>query len=313
MSADPHAIARRTLAGLGDVLVPGLEEEGRRAIRETARAAAALLVGRSRADLLALAMGMEDPREAAPALLAAALAGIRSNDAPDAAAAFLGVASGAVGSVPQVALAEPGAGTVRHLLSGSSPSDDASRDQRIGELFIAGTLVRAGSRTVSIQDGLDAVALVAATAREADAIDVEALLRHAFAGVVDDATLDEPGLLAALAGGALTLAAVPRVTGGLLTRDAALERKGWTRAAALLAELARHAGLPKLCAADAQAAASRMASDPQLLGDPATTVTDVLTMALGLQAAAALGGVADAEPVTQLLGRLVAHASLAGR
>lgn len=311
--ADAHATARRALSELQAVRVPRADDDTRRAIHETARAAAALLVGRSRADLLDLARGADEPRAAAAALLAAALAGVVAGDIPDAAAAFVGVASGRVSSVPQVALAEPGADTVRHLLAQSDPADDASRDHRIGELFIAGTLVRASTAIVSIDAGLDAVGRVAEAAGEIDAIDVDALLARAYEDAPGVEALRDPAARAALVGGALTLAAIPRVTGGLLTRDAALERKGWSRAAALVADLARGAGLGELHAADAQAAAARVAADPRLLGDPAATVSDVLTMALGLQAAAVLGGVAEPDPVVQLLGRLVAHAALAGR
>lgn len=279
------------------------------AVQATATAAHRLLVaGHGRAELLARASEATDPQETAVHALAAALSGTSEADAEAAITTFVGVVTGAVGGVANVALADPGTGAVRHLLEQSSPEPDAPRDQRMGELFVAGTLTRVGARTVSLQEGLDALDVVARAAREADALDVDALLRHVF-GELAAEDLEEPAARAALLGGAATLGAIPRITGGIISADTAVQRKGWVRAAALLADAGRLAGAP-MTAADTQAGAARMAADPRLLGDPATAITDVLTTLLGLQAARVLGGVGSAEPVAHLVARLVAHAAL---
>lgn len=292
------------------IAAPDADPESTAAVRAAAAAALALLgSGRDRGELLARAMDATDPRETAAHALAAALSGISASDAEDAVATFVGVVTGALGGVANVALADPGTGAVRHLLEQSSPDPAASRDQRMGELFVAGTLTRVGARTVSLEDGLAVLDGVARAAREVDELDVDGLLRHVF-GDLDDEDLEEPASRAALLGGAVTLAAVPRVTGGLLSGDVAVQRKGWARTAALLVDAGRLSGAP-MTAADAQAGAARMASDPRLLGDPATTITDVLTTVLGLQAARVLGGVGSAEPVGHLVARLVAHTALA--
>ena len=95
---------------------------------------------------------------------------------------------------------------------------------------------------------------------------------------------------------------------------ALLEAYGEERAEELLRayeKLSELAAAP-MTAADTQAGAARMAADPRLLGDPATTITDLLTTVVGLQAARVLGGVGSAEPVLHLAARLVAHAALTG-
>lgn len=284
--------------------------EAAAAVRAAAGAALALRVELpDRAALLERAMEATDPLQTAAHALAAALSGISAPDAGDAIATFVGVVTGELGGVANVALADPGTGAVRHLLAQSSPHPAAPPAQRMGELFVAGTLTRVAAHTVSLEDGLAVLDGVARAAHDADAIDVDDLLRHVF-GALDPDDLEEPAARAALLGGAVTLAAVPRITGGLLSGDAAVQRKGWARAAALLVEAGRLAGAP-MTAADTQAGAARMASDPRLLGDPATTITDVLTTILGLQAARVLGGVGSAEPVAHLVSRLVAHTALA--
>jgi hypothetical protein len=286
------------------------DPEAAAAVRAAATAALALLTqGPDRAELLARAMDAVDPREAAAHALAAALSGIAAPDAGDAIATFVGVVTGALGGVANVALADPGTGAVRHLLAQSSPDPSASGDQRMGELFVAGTLTRVAAHHVTLEEGLAVLDGVARAAREVDELDVDALLRHVF-GPLEEVDLEEPASRAALLGGAVTLAAVPRITGGLLSGDVAVQRKGWARAAALLVDAGRLAGAP-MDAADTQAGAARMASDPRLLGDPATTITDLLTTVLGLQAARVLGGVGSTEPVGHLVARLVAHTALA--
>ena len=281
-----------------------------RAVRATAAAALVLLtrVG-DRGELLARAMDATDPEETAAHALAAALSGIAAPDADDAVATFVGVVSGELGGVANVALADPGTGAVRHLLAQSSPEQSASRAQRMGELYVAGTLTRVAAHDVTLEEGLGALHDVARAAAEVDAVDVDALLRHVF-GDLEASDMELPGPRAALLGGAVTLAAVPRITGGLISGDIAVQRKGWARAAALLVDAGGLAGAP-MRAADAQAGAARMASDPRLLGDPSTMITDVLTTLLGLQAAQVLGGVGSAEPVAHLVARLVAHTALA--
>ncbi len=289
----------------------GEAEESAAAVRSTAQAAL-LLHGphHTRAQLLERAAEERDPGQAAAHALAAALTGIPAADAADAIATFVGVVTGALGGVANVALADPGTGAVRHLLEQSSRAPDATREERMGELFVAGTLTRVGAHPVTLEEGLDALDLVATTAIVIDELDLDALLVHVF-GALGDAELEEPAARAALLGGAVTLAAVPRITGGLLSGDRAIQRKGWTRAAALLIALGTLAGAP-MRAADAQAGAARMVADPRLLGDPATTITDLLTTVVGLQAARVLGGVGSAEPVAHLAARLVAQAALVG-
>lgn len=309
-SHDPGSDALRALADTPIGKPGGLAQEYAVAVRATATAARVLLgEGRPREELLQRAIDATDPQEAAVSALAAALSGIAAHDAADAVATFVGVVTGAVGGVANVALADPGTGTVRHLLEQSPPGEDAPREQRMGELFVAGTLVRVAAHPVSLEDGLAVLDGVARAAREVDELDLDALLRHVF-GDLDPDTLEDEAARAALLGGAATLGAVPRITGGLLSGDQAIQRKGWSRAAALLIEAGRLSGAP-MTAGDTQAGAARMAADPRLLGDPATTITDVLTTILGLQAARVLGGVSSAEPVAHLVARLVAHTALA--
>jgi hypothetical protein len=302
--SDPGRDALLALAS-----TPLEDPESAAAVQAAAAAAHGLLAaGHPRGELLARAIEATDPQEAAVHALAAALAGIGPADADDAVATFVGVVTGALGGVANVALADPGTGTVRHLLEQSSRSPDATRDQRMGELFVAGTLTRVGAHHVSLEDGLAVLDGVARAAREVDELDVDAVLRHVF-GDVDPEDLADPGARMALIGGAVTLAAVPRITGGLLSRDTAVQHKGWARAAALLVDAGGLSGAP-MTAADAQAGAVRMASDPRLLGDPASTITDLLTTVLGLQAARVLGGVGSADPVGHLVARLLAHTAL---
>ncbi len=313
-NADPGreallALARTPIEAQDGPLGDAGEPSYTAAVQATASAAQLLMAaGVSRGDLLERAMEAEDPHRAAVHALAAALTGIAAEEAADAVATFVGVVTGALGGVANVALADPGTGAVRHLLEQSDPDPAATRDQRMGELFVAGTLTRVGARHVSLEDGLAVLDGVARAAREADALELDALLRHVF-GDLDPDALEEPAARMALLGGAVTLAAVPRITGGLLSGDQGVQRKGWLRAAALLVELGNLAGAP-MAAADAQAGAARMAADPRLLGDPATTITDLLTTVLGLQAARVLGGVGSAEPVGHLVARLLAHATL---
>ncbi len=316
MRPDPNDPGRAALLALASTPIGSEDDllgvEYATAVQAAASAAHLLLAAEvPREALLATAIDATDPHEAAVHALAAALSGIAEPDAADAVATFVGVVTGAVGGVANVALADPGTGTVRHLLEQSSPEPDATREQRMGELFVAGTLTRVTAHPVSLEDGLAVLDGVARAAREIDELDLDALFRHVF-GDLDPDVFEEPAARAALIGGAATLAAVPRITGGLLSGDSAVQRKGWARAAALLAEAGRLSGAP-MTAADTQAGAARMAADPRLLGDPATTITDLLTTILGLQAARVLGGVGSAEPVAHLLARLVAHTTLAER
>lgn len=312
MSPEPDP-GRAALAELADAVpveeAGGEAEESAAALRRAARAALDLLAfEHTRAELLDRAAEESDPQQAAAHALAAALTGIRAADAPDAIATYVGVVTGALGGVANVALADPGTGTVRHLLEQGSRAPDATREERMGELFVAGTLTRVGAHAVTLEEGLDALALVARAAEEIDALDLDALLAHVFGELGED-ELEGFADRAALLGGAVTLAAVPRITGGLLSADRPVQRKGWARAAALLIALGTLAGAP-MRALDAQAGAARMVADPRLLGDPATTITDLLTTVVGLQAARVLGGVGSAEPVAHLVARLLAQAAL---
>ncbi|WP_205697612.1 hypothetical protein [Conexibacter sp. SYSU D00693] len=295
------------LAALADVErleLPSVDRGVASAIRVTADRAAALLHGgAARPALLAGAMDAPDAVDAAAHALAAALRGIATEDASDHVAMFVGVAAGLVSSVPQEAVDANGTG-VRRLLARSEARP--TRQSRLTELFVAGTLVRTTARRVPLEEGLDAVAAVERACEEVDTLDVDHLLDHVY-GTGRAATGVETAR-ASLVGGALALNAVQRITGGVLNGDAGLQHKGWTRAAALVAELARLAG-HDLHAADVRAAAARMAADEGLLGRPDAAIGDVLTTALGLQAAVALGGLDDAGPAQHLLARLVAHAA----
>jgi hypothetical protein len=315
MDLESRDLAVHALAGLDRLRPPGTGADVWEAAVDVAGRAADLLVGGSgRRPLLEHARSETDAHQAAACALAAALAGAEATWVLDAAATFAAIAGGVVGSVPGVALDAAGAGTVVALLERSAPDEDAGREHRLAELFVAGTLVRATAHEVSLQEGLDAVALVEPACAAIDGLDVDALLAHVYGVATLPAAGDEDALAerAALAGGALALNVLPRVTGGLLNRDLALQRKGWSRAGALLAELARAAGLD-LHARDVRAAAARLASDRALLGTPEGTITDLLATALGLQAAVPLGGAGDPGPAAHLLARLVAWTALASR
>ncbi len=297
------------LAGVERLDLPSVDQGVLSAIRVTADRAAALLGADIRRDaLLREAATAEDPVEAAAHALAAALRGASSEDADSHVATFVGVAAGLVSSVPQAAMDEPGAAGMRRLLEHSTPHP--SREHRLTELFVAGTLVRATAREVPLQEGLDALAAVAEACEEVDELDVDALLHRVYGARPPGDEEDEQSPRAALIGGALALNAVQRITGGVLNGDPELQRKGWVRAAALIADLGRLAGA-QLSAADVRATATRLASDPGLLGRPDAAIGDLLTTALGLQAAVAIGGVDDDGPARHLLARLLAHAARA--
>lgn len=291
------------LADLERLRLPDVDPGVLRAIRVAADRAAALLGADVRRDsLLTAATTCEDPVEAAAHVLAAALRGAASEDADGHVATFVGVAAGLVSSAPAAAMDQPGGPALDQLLDHAARNP--SREQRLTELFVAGTLVRTTAREVSLDQGLDALAAVQTACDEADLLEVDALLARVYGAVAPE----EPGPRAALAGGAVALHAVQRITGGVLKGDPVLQRQGWLRAAALVAELARCAGVP-LQAADVRATAARLASDPGLLGRPDATIGDLLTTSLGLQAAVALGGVDDDGPARHLVARLIAHAA----
>lgn len=291
------------LADLERLRLPSVEDDVLGAIRVTADRASALLGGGARREtLLRAATAASDPVEAAAHALAAALRGAASEDADGHVATFVGVAAGLVSSVPAAAMEHPDGAAVRRLLDPEVRVP--SREQRLTELYVAGTLVRATARDIPLEDGLEALAAVAAACEEVDAVDVDALLGRVYGS----APPEETGPRAGLAGGAVALHAVQRITGGVLKADPALQRQGWVRAAALVAELTRLAGVD-LHAADVRATATRLASDPGLLGRPDAAIGDLLTTSLGLQAAVALGGLDDPAPARHLLARLVAQAA----
>lgn len=293
------------LADLERLRLPSVDQGVLAAIRVTADRAAALLGTDLRRDaLLREATCIDEPVEAAAHALAAALRGAASEDADGHVATFVGVAAGLVSSVPPAAMEHPDAAGVRRLLE--HRPGHPTREHRLTELYVAGTLVRATAREVPLDEGLDALAAVEEVCDEVDALDVDGLLGRVYG----TAAPEEPGSRAGLVGGAVALNAVQRITGGVLKGDGRLQRKGWIRAAALVADLARCAGAG-LTAADVRATATRLTSDPGLLGRPDAAIGDLLTTVLGLQAGVALGGVEDDRPARHLLARLVAHAARA--
>ena len=166
--------------------------------------------------------------------------------------------------------------------------------------------MRANSREVSLEDGLAATARVEAACAAIEALDLDAFLHHVYRDALVHSDPEDRAARAALAAGTLPLNVLQRITGGILAGDREVSVKGWTRAAAILLSVSGAAGL-QLSTADVRGSASRLASDPELLGRAETTITDLLTTVLGLQAAIALGGAGDDTPVRHLLARLVAH------
>lgn len=298
--------AQRLLADLATGPLPTGDQDAGRVLGDVARRAAELVGPGARGSLLRGAASSTDPHEAAALALAAAVCGSTMLELADDLATFAAVATGAATAVPNVALAEPGAGPVTALLDGSRAGVPAPRPQRLTEVYVAGMLVRVNSRAVSLDDGLAATARVQSACAAVDALDLDEFLRHVYRDALHRAALDEPAARAALAAGTLPLNVLQRITGGILAEDRAVARKGWTRAAAVLLAVSHAAGL-QLSTAEVRGTASRLASDPALLGRPETTITDLLTTVLGLQAAIALGGAGDDAPVRHLLARVVAH------
>lgn len=311
MDDDLRRHARDLLADLADTPVPGADAAIAAQVARVARRAGEQLRDRDRAALLAAARGEPDPAEAAALSLAAALAGSTVMDLADDVATFASIAAGAATAVPNVALADPGSGPVTALLDASLDRAPAGRPERLTELFVAGTLARAHAREIPLDDALAAAARVERACARVDGLDVDDLLRHVYGAALPDVAPADPPARAGLVGGVLPLNVLQRITGGMLSRDQEVVAKGWTRAAAILLEVGRCAGIDGLRAADVGGTAARIVTDPVLLGRPETTITDLLTTVLGLQAAVALGGAGDDEPVRHLLARLVAHVALA--
>lgn len=297
------------LEDLASGALPGADAATTTAVAAVARRARALLRGATREELLTGATGTEDPHEAAACALAAALAGSTVLEVADDVATFAAVAGGLATAVPNVALDTADAGPVTALLGGSDGGAPAPRPQRLTELFVAGTLVRAHSHAVSLEDGLAATARVEEACAAVEAVDVDDLLRHVYGDAVDAADTDPAGR-AALAAGTLPLNVLQRITGGILAADREVTAKGWARAAAVLVTVAHAADLTGVGIEAVRGTAARLASDPTLLGRPETTITDLLTTLLGLQAAIALGGAGDDAPVRHLLARVLAHGAI---
>lgn len=303
--------ARDLLADLAGGALPGGDAALAAQVTHVARRAALHLVDADRGALLEAARVEADAQEAASLALAAALAGTTALELSDDIATFASIALGAATAVPNVALADPGTGPVTALLSTSRDRVPASRPERLTELFVAGTLIRAHGREIPLGDGLAAMAAVESACARVDGLDVDDLLRHVYGEALGDADLDDRGVRAGLVGGLLPLNVLQRITGGMLAGDAEVAAKGWTRGAAVLLDVARCAGIEDLRAADVGGTAARIVSDPAILGRPETAITDLLTTVLGLEAAVALGGAGDDDPVRHLLARLIASAALA--
>lgn len=298
------------LEDLASGALPGADAATTTAVAAVARRARALLRGAARDELLTGATGTRDPHEAAACALAAALAGSTVLEVADDVATFAAVAGGLATAVPNVALDTADAGPVTALLAGSDARAPAPRPQRLTELFVAGTLVRAHSHAVSLEDGLAATARVEEACAAVEAVDVDDLLRHVYGDAVDAAAAGDRAGRAALAAGTLPLNVLQRITGGILAADREVTAKGWARAAAVLVTVAHAADLTGVGVEAVRGTAARLASDPTLLGRPETTITDLLTTLLGLQAAIALGGAGDDAPVRHLLARVLAHGAI---